>query len=480
MKGRCIIKLFHCFILIIITSILIPHKIFAKQENIDKSEIYIKFLNKNKDKFLGYCMYDINQDTKPELICVSEDKPNSYFYKIYSNDNNILTEKAVFKPENAGSFVINRNDKSIYYCEPENIYFSENVKYYSISSINETYSIKMIAELKSSFNMDSMRDLDNYPYKPDENFFYEGIEISEYEFLNKLKFGSALELFIQNKNFYKYAIPEYNENAVIKNYEKYPIKNNPSLTFNTIATVHDAFNNKTSYVHVKYPSGLDDILGTKDSKPSLLMINGTFVERPNIIRNDNRTLLPVRLINEYFGNKVTWNPDSRSIEIIGENIKITLEENNKNAKVNNKAVILDTPPIIYNNHTYVPLRFISESLNKKIQYIDDLGSMIHELDKNNLSVITIDDVLPNTGSISENEARIAILTAIDEAYKSLDNGKIDSIKNNLIFSNSFGRYYVFKSQELKTLILIDSYNREIFHAANGYGSQIGIGLPSVE
>ncbi|MGC9090086.1 MAG: copper amine oxidase N-terminal domain-containing protein [Caldisericia bacterium] len=38
------------------------------------------------------------------------------------------------------------------------------------------------------------------------------------------------------------------------------------------------------------------------------------------------------------------------------------------ASVNGKKVMLDVPPQIINKYTYVPLRFISESLNASVEW----------------------------------------------------------------------------------------------------------------
>ena len=85
-----------------------------------------------------------------------------------------------------------------------------------------------------------------------------------------------------------------------------------------------------------------------------------------IIR-DNRTLLPVRFIAENLGIEVYWAESSRTITLTGDKT-IRLAIDDTKAYIDDKLEILDSPPIIFENRTYLPVRFISETLDKEVEW----------------------------------------------------------------------------------------------------------------
>lgn len=75
------------------------------------------------------------------------------------------------------------------------------------------------------------------------------------------------------------------------------------------------------------------------------------------------------------------------IEVYRGNIKIA---------VNNTPVELEEQPFIYNNRVYVPLRFISDALGEKVEWIPESRAVIiKELDLN----VSLDDCQPEMGEI---------------------------------------------------------------------------------
>ena len=90
---------------------------------------------------------------------------------------------------------------------------------------------------------------------------------------------------------------------------------------------------------------------------------------PIIDSSTNRTYVPIRAITESFGAKVQWNNNTQQVTIQLDSTKIVLQIGNKKATVNGKTLMLDAPPTIVNNRTFVPLRFISEALGASVQWI---------------------------------------------------------------------------------------------------------------
>jgi len=86
-----------------------------------------------------------------------------------------------------------------------------------------------------------------------------------------------------------------------------------------------------------------------------------------IIEND-RTMVPLRVIFEALGAELIWDEENESAIATkdGKEIKITIGKNT--AMVNGNSVELDAPAFIKNSRTMVPVRFIAESFDMKVDW----------------------------------------------------------------------------------------------------------------
>lgn len=103
---------------------------------------------------------------------------------------------------------------------------------------------------------------------------------------------------------------------------------------------------------------------------SVLSINGQDieVETPYVV-GDGVTLVPVRVITEAFGAKVDWIADTRTITLEYPDVNIIIQIGNRVAEVNGKAETLLAPPeLTPSGYTMVPLRFISENFGADVSY----------------------------------------------------------------------------------------------------------------
>lgn len=98
-----------------------------------------------------------------------------------------------------------------------------------------------------------------------------------------------------------------------------------------------------------------------------------------------RIYVPIRYVAEYLGAQVDWDEANQIVNIKNGSALISLKIGFNYAGVNGQAQQLDVPPFIYNNRTYVPLRFVSEGLGKQVQW-----------DGNNNSVYIISGVQTST------------------------------------------------------------------------------------
>lgn len=117
-----------------------------------------------------------------------------------------------------------------------------------------------------------------------------------------------------------------------------------------------------------------------DNEPSVYL-NGeqmTFEVNP-FIEND-RTLVPMRAIFEAVGAKVEWDEETETVYAIreknGEFSSVTLQIGNVTAFVNSEENILDVAAQIKGDRTFVPLRFVVESLGEKVEWDNDNYAVI--------------------------------------------------------------------------------------------------------
>ena len=115
------------------------------------------------------------------------------------------------------------------------------------------------------------------------------------------------------------------------------------------------------------PASKKDVKAEKSSAKSDIKI---FVsdkeikpETPAYIEN-GRTMVPLRFISEALGEKVDWKADTKTV-IIGDN-KASLVIGEKEIEANGKKIAIDSPAVIKDARTFVPLRAISEILGAKV------------------------------------------------------------------------------------------------------------------
>ncbi|MEL7656647.1 MAG: N-acetylmuramoyl-L-alanine amidase family protein, partial [Bacillota bacterium] len=91
-------------------------------------------------------------------------------------------------------------------------------------------------------------------------------------------------------------------------------------------------------------------------------LNGTEVtgDTPPIIV-DGRTLIPVRSVFEAMGGTVTWDQATRSVTVIIQDVNIRLKIDSKTAYINNQASEIDVPAMIINSRSMIPVRFVTEA-----------------------------------------------------------------------------------------------------------------------
>ncbi len=110
----------------------------------------------------------------------------------------------------------------------------------------------------------------------------------------------------------------------------------------------------------------------KDSTVSLIDEDNAAVTP--FIENE-RTLVPVRVISEGLGASVEWNDSLKAVTIKQGDTTISMKIGSTEYTVNDEKKTLEAAPVIVNERTFVPIRAISEALGK-IVYYNDAEKMI--------------------------------------------------------------------------------------------------------
>lgn len=89
-----------------------------------------------------------------------------------------------------------------------------------------------------------------------------------------------------------------------------------------------------------------------------------------VVVND-RTLLPVRAFVEGIGGTVNWDEETQTATLTYNGDEIRLTINSTTAYLNNEAKTLDVTPVIINDRTMLPIRFIAESFGFAVDWTQE-------------------------------------------------------------------------------------------------------------
>lgn len=114
-----------------------------------------------------------------------------------------------------------------------------------------------------------------------------------------------------------------------------------------------------------------------------IQVNGQQVNMdvsPIII--NGRTMVPLRPIFEALDAEVSWDESTKTVSGKKGDIVVILQIDNKQARVNERNIIMEVPAIIVNDSTMVPARFIAESLGASVVWNSQKKTVEISLDKN--------------------------------------------------------------------------------------------------
>ena len=93
-------------------------------------------------------------------------------------------------------------------------------------------------------------------------------------------------------------------------------------------------------------------------------------EQPPVVEND-RTLVPMRFLFEQLGDSVAWDEETQTVTASNESNTVTFSIGSRIAEVNNAPITMDVPAQLIGDKTYVPLRFLSENLGYTVSWDEE-------------------------------------------------------------------------------------------------------------
>ncbi|MCD1261744.1 hypothetical protein B5M42_023385 [Paenibacillus athensensis] len=90
----------------------------------------------------------------------------------------------------------------------------------------------------------------------------------------------------------------------------------------------------------------------------------TFEQFPQLIHDT--TMVPMRAIFEKLGAQIAWDPNAAAVTASKDGLTLRIAIGANVAEVNGESIKLDTPAVLLNGTTLIPVRFVAESLGAKV------------------------------------------------------------------------------------------------------------------
>lgn len=142
----------------------------------------------------------------------------------------------------------------------------------------------------------------------------------------------------------------------------------------------DSMTKNISKVEFSAPGKTGSIILLNKDAEFLRMVVGSKDWEMNGIKNkmdvspfikNNRTLVPLRFVVEALNGEVNWNEETKTVSIKIRNQNIDIPINSKKVMVDGVEKTIDQAAIITKNRTFVPIRFISETVGMEVIYLGE-------------------------------------------------------------------------------------------------------------
>ncbi len=141
-----------------------------------------------------------------------------------------------------------------------------------------------------------------------------------------------------------------------------------------------------------------------------LIINEQPITSVTPITRDGATLVPARIVSDSLGATLFWDGDEESLTINKEETTIKLKIGSLQANIDGKYIALPTPPMIYNETTMIPLRFVSEAFGVPCEFDETTNTVFINSTQTHS---TIEKSVQNVIDLDNAKLQVCYLTGID-------------------------------------------------------------------
>lgn len=189
--------------------------------------------------------------------------------------------------------------------------------------------------------------------------------------------------------------------------------------------------------------------GVSASENIYVTVDGATLDfdQPPIMQND-RVLVPMRLIFETLGATVEWDEYNQYVNATKDDINITMQIGNNTMVKNGQYITLDTAPILLNGRTLVPVRAVAESLEATVEWREEINTVVIE-----------QKVLPKryaTETVVYAPEAESIITDKDNNIYYIQDNKV------MIYKNGLASVFVDVEQEYADFEITDIYRGRAF------------------
>ena len=109
--------------------------------------------------------------------------------------------------------------------------------------------------------------------------------------------------------------------------------------------------------------------GISASSNLIVEVNGEVINAPmSYISEENRTMVPIALISDSLGYEVNWDSNEKTATFSGEDVTVVNKIGENFILLNGEKIIMDSPSVIKEGRTMVPLNAISTALGADVSW----------------------------------------------------------------------------------------------------------------
>lgn len=169
--------------------------------------------------------------------------------------------------------------------------------------------------------------------------------------------------------------------------------------------------------------------------------------------SSNRTMVPLRFVSEQLGATVLWNNELQIITIVKDGLSIQLVEGNPTITLNDAKKRMDAPPIIIDNVTFVPIRFISEAIGATVSWNEKTSSAVIDLHNKQIVLPIGEASSPTSSGGQSHEASTSYQETFKVGSKSIkaEIVTVDMRHNNVELNVALAKDKVGEVESLKSI-----------------------------